>query len=319
MQKTIPNIDSPLFANEICIIIPTYNRTKQLTCLLKTITQQTVAIGSIIVADGMGSAKEVVAEYQDKLTVKWINCPIKGQIPQRHYALKELPANCKVVIYFDDDIQLESNAIEEMIEFWNNQLPVPAGVSFNISNLPDQSDNIFRHLFCMASEPRGKVWKSGYNSPCGGHNNNMLSEWLPGGVTAWRRDIMDKYSIPDISSRWAVCEDLIFSYPIGKKESLYFCEKAKVKHIDDVIKLGFRKCLERGKNTVLWRLYFVSSNPDLSVLLFYWMNIGLLLGYSVRSIKGRQDQLGFLVGTILGMACSLRQLLLGQDVIDLLK
>ena len=42
----------PLSANEICIIIPTYNRTKQLTCLLKTITQQTVAIGSIIVADG---------------------------------------------------------------------------------------------------------------------------------------------------------------------------------------------------------------------------------------------------------------------------
>ena len=309
----------PLSANEICIITPTFNRTKQLNKLLKTLTQQTLPVGSIIVADGMGNAKEVIDKYRDHLSVKWLNCPVKGQIPQRNYALQELPTDCKVVIYFDDDIQLESNAIEEMVVFWNKQSTVPAGVSFNITNMPKRPDNIFRHLFCIATEPRGKVWKSGYNSPCGNKENNMSSEWLCGGVTAWRKDVLDTYSIPDISSRWAVCEDLIFSYPVGKNEPLFVCAQAKVKHIDDITKLGFYKCLERGKNTVLWRLYFVSINQDLSVLLFFWMNIGLLFGYGIRSINGGQDQLGYLVGTLLGMVSSLRSMLFGRNIRDALR
>ena len=306
-------------AKEICVITPTFNRNKQLNKLLETLAQQTSHVGNILIADGAGNANVLVENYKKDLPVRWLNCPVQGQIPQRNYALKELPVDCKVVIYFDDDIQLESNAIEEMVKFWNNQPTVPAGVSFNISNIPEQPDNIFRHIFCMATEPKGKVWKSGYNSPYGSNEKNMFSEWLPGGVTAWRKDILDAYSIPDISSRRAACEDLIFSYPVGKNEPLFVCAKAKVKHIDDITKLGFYKCLERGKNTVLWRLYFVSSNLDLSILLFFWMNFGLLLGYGVRSIKGDQDQQGYLVGTLLGMISSLRFLLLGQNIRDILK
>jgi glycosyltransferase involved in cell wall biosynthesis len=309
----------PLSANETCIITPTFNRTKQLNRLLKTLTKQTLSVGSIIVADGMGSAKEVIEKYRDHLPVKWLKCPVQGQIPQRNYALQELPTDCKVVIYFDDDIQLESNAIEEMVNFWNNQTTVPGGVSFYLTNSKKQPDNILRHLFCMATEPSGKVWKSGYNSPCGKNENNISSQWLPGGVTAWRKDILDTFSIPDISSKWAVCEDLIFSYPVGENETLLVCSQAKVKHIDDIIKLGFYKCLERGKNTVLWRLYFVSNNPDLSVLLFFWMNFGLLLEYGVRSIKGAQDQQGYLLGTLLGMCSSLKSILLGQNIRHILK
>jgi glycosyltransferase involved in cell wall biosynthesis len=319
MKTKISKNILPLSANDICIITPTFNRTKQIDKLLKTLTQQTLPVGSIIVADGMGSAKEVIDKYRDHLSVKWLNCPVQGQITQRNFALKGLPVDCKVVIYFDDDIQLESNAIEEMVKFWNTQANIPAGVSFNISNIPDQPDNIFRHIFCMATEPHGKVWRSGYNSPCGNNEDNMSSEWLPGGVTAWRKDVLDTYSIPDISSRWAVCEDLIFSYPVGKNEPLFFCAKAKVKHIDDITKLGFYKCLERGKNTVLWRLYFVSINQDLSVLLFFWMNIGLLFGYGIRSINGGQDQLGYLVGTLLGMVSSLRLMLFGRNIRDALR
>jgi GT2 family glycosyltransferase len=305
-----------LSAKEICVITPTFNRNKQLNKLLETLGQQTSPVGNILIADGTGKANVIVENYKKDLPVRWLKCPVAGQIPQRNFALKVLPVDCKVVIYFDDDIQLESDAIEEMVKFWNKKPTVPAGVSFTITNSSDQPDNIFRHLFCMATKPRGRVWKSGYNSPNGDPNNNMLSEWLPGGVTAWRRDILEKYSIPDISSRWAICEDLIFSYPVGKKEPLFVCNKAKVKHLDDVIKLGFRKCLERGKNTVLWRLYFVSLNTDLSVLLFYWMNIGLLLGYGVRSIKSGRDQLGYLVGTFFGMVYCLSSMLHGKKIRD---
>ena len=137
----------------------------------------------------------------------------------------------------------------------------------------------------------------------------MNSEQLPGGATAWRKDVLENYSIPDIASKWAVCEDLIFSYPVGKNEPLFVCAQAKVKHIDDIRKLGFYKCFVRGKNIVLWKSYFVSLNPDLSNLLLLWMNFGQLLGRAVRLIRGEINELGYLVGTFLGMIIILRSIL----------
>ena len=309
----------PLSASDICIITPTFNRNKQLNKLLETLAQQTSPVGNILIADGTGNANALVENYKKDLPVRWLKCPVAGQILQRNFALKELPIDCKVVIYFDDDIQLESNAIEEMVKFWNNQCSMPAGVSFNISNMPEQPDNIFRHIFCMATEPRGKVRRSGYSSPIANVDKNMSSEWLPGGATAWRKDVLETYSIPDIASKWAICEDLIFSYPVGKNEPLFVCAQAKVKHIDNNSELDFYKCLERGKNTVFWRLYFVSINPDLSVCLFFWMNIGLLFGYGIRSINSGKNQLGYLVGTLLGVVSSLRLMLLGQNFRDALR
>jgi glycosyltransferase involved in cell wall biosynthesis len=309
----------PLSANEICVITPTFNRNQQLNKLLETLAQQTAPVGSILIADGTGNANALVANYKKKLPVRCLDCPVAGQIPQRNFAIKELPDDCKVVIYFDDDIQLEFNAIEEMVKFWNNQSSIPAGVSFNILNMPEQPDNIFRHIFYMATKPQGKVWRSGYSSPIANVEKNMTSEWLPGGATAWRKDVLETYSIPDIASKWAVCEDLIFSYPVGKNEPLFVCKKAKVKHIDDITILGFYKCLDRGKNTVLWRSFFVSINHDLSVLLFFWMNIGLLFGYGIRSINGGRDQLGYLLGTLLGLVSSLHSMLFRRNIRDALR
>jgi len=309
----------PISAEEIFIITPTFDRVKQLHRLLKTLSEQTFVVGGVLVADGFGNAKSVTDAYRDKIPTSWISCPIRGQIPQRNYALNFLPSDCKVVIYFDDDIQLYNNAIEEMINFWNDQLYPPGGVSFKITNLPSQKNSFFRHIFFMATEPYGRVFKSGYNSPCGYDEHNPTLEWLPGGVTAWRKDILISNPMLNISSKWAVCEDLIFSYPVGKKESLYLCDNAKVKHVDDVVRLGFKTCVSRGKNAFLWRMYFVINNPELSIPHFYWMNIGLFIGYGIRSFKGKRNQLGYMAGTLVGMVYSSLLLLPRVNIRDLMQ
>ena len=83
--------------------------------LLKTLSSQTIKVNRVIVADGKGNAKELVDKHKKNLAVSWVHCPVPGQIPQRKYVLNTLPKEFKLVIYFDDDIQLEANAIEEMI------------------------------------------------------------------------------------------------------------------------------------------------------------------------------------------------------------
>ena len=53
----------PISLSDVCIITPTFKRTKELNKLLKTLTEQTFKVGSIIVADGMGDAKQIVDNY----------------------------------------------------------------------------------------------------------------------------------------------------------------------------------------------------------------------------------------------------------------
>lgn len=284
------------------MITPTKGRHAQLSMLLQTLAAQTVPLGQVLIADGGGDAHDVVAVYQDRLPVTWLKCPQPGQIPQRNYALSRLAPDIRVVIYFDDDIQLAPNALETLLAFWNAQPTSPAGVSFNITNMPKQPDNAVRHLFCMQTEPRGKVLPSGYNTPVIGVSSNLRSEWLIGGATAWRRDILTGQTNQPIASRWAITEDLMYSYRIFKSgEQLFVCADARVEHIDHTPIETFRAGLFRGYNATMWRYLFVVRNPELSKPLFFWMMIGHILARTASGLAGNTWQFGYVLGHLKGM------------------
>lgn len=310
---------SKLRAKDICVVTPTKGRLKQLERLLTTLSHQSTPVGQVIIADGGGDAASLVISFADKLPVIWLKCPEPGQIIQRNFALQHVSPSARVVIYFDDDIQLEPNAVEILVAFWNAQYTQPAGVSFNLLNMPKQPDSLFRRMFFMATEPRGRVWRSGYNTPIVDIDDDLESEWLIGGATAWRRDILDTYKIPNLPSTWAICEDLIFSYPIAKKERLLVCSEARVRHIDDAINPTFSKAKTRGKSAVMWRYYFISNHPEFSKPMFFWMNAGQVLGRTLRFLLGRRGELGHMIGTISGMAVCARAAIFSRDIRDELR
>jgi len=301
---------TPITAADICIITPTKGRHKQLDCLLTTLAAQTQPVGKIIIADGGGDAEALIASHQDKLPVIWLDCPQPGQILQRNYALQHLPGFARIIIYFDDDIQLTPDAVAILLAFWNAQDKAPAGVSFNITNMPKQPDNMFRHIFVMASEPRGRVWKSGYNSPVTGVKQDIQSQWLIGGATAWRRDVLENRTNEGIPSRWAITEDLMFSYPVSKSgNDLYVCAAAKVLHIDNTPTETFKAGIFRGNSAVLWRYLFVTSHSELSGIAMVWMILGQIAGRIVQGLRGRGWNFGYALGYAKGLSiCALSKL-----------
>lgn len=294
--------ESKLDSGEICVITPTKGRHRQLACLLKTLSRQTAPVGKVIIADGGRDAENLVTSYADKLPVIWLDCPHPGQILQRNLALQHLPDTARVVIYLDDDIQLEPDAVATLVAFWNVQKQTPAGVSFNLMNMPKQPDNWFRHVFVMASEPRGRVWSSGYNSPVTGLTEAIESQWLIGGATAWRRDILLGHANEGISSRWAITEDLMFSYPISKSgEKLFVCADAVGHHIDDTPTQTFSAGVFRGNSAVLWRYLFVTAHPELSTLAMTWMVLGQTAGRIAQGLRGNFWNFGYAVGYAKGL------------------
>lgn len=303
-----------LCADQIAIVTPTKGRHKQLCRLLETVSEQTVKVGQILIADGGGDAKELVQSFADRLPLQWLDCPQPGQIPQRNYALKFLHNAIRVVIYFDDDIQLDPDAIEILVDYWNAQNLQPGGVSFNITNIPAQSNGWFRRLFFMQTTPHGCVLLSGYNTPITGLEKSQTSQWLIGGATAWRRDVLVTHALPDLPSDWAICEDLIFSYPVSKSETLHVCAEAHVAHIDDVRTLTMTQAIQRGRAIVLWRYYFVTCNSGLSITAFFWMTVGQFWGRLLRVVRGEKNELGYAWGTLKALGTCFWFLLTKRDI-----
>ncbi|MFN3228212.1 MAG: hypothetical protein ACE360_18470, partial [Hyphomicrobiales bacterium] len=260
-------------------------------------------------------AEPLVRRFTDRLPVEWIDCPVAGQVIQRNIALRQLDERTKVVLYLDDDIQLEPGAIRELVGFWSRQPIEPAGVSLNLVNMPDQPDNVYRRLFLMGSRPKGLVRRSGYNTPVVNLSRDIESQWLIGGATAWRKDILLQHLNEEIPSRWAITEDLMFSYPLWHRgEKLFVCASARALHVDPSIKHSMRAGVFRGKAGVLWRYLFVRDRAELSVAAFFWMTIGQTIGRFAMALSLRPEAVGFALGYMFGLALSLRALAMGRDI-----
>jgi glycosyltransferase involved in cell wall biosynthesis len=287
-----------ILAEHISIVTPTYRRHAQLTRMLSALSHHTEKVGQIIIADGGRDAEVLIAGFAEALPLEWMDCEVRGQIAQRNAALVKLRADCRVVLYMDDDIVLAPDCIAVLVAFWNAQPTAPGGVGLNILNMPDQPDSPFRRLFLMASRPMGKVWKSGYNTPVTGTETDFAAQWLNGGATAWRRDVVERHRNAAVKTSWAVGEDLMFSYPISKVEALRVCAAARCTHEDDAPPVSFAGGRFRAYRGVVSRYVFVRSNAELSSMLFFWMIFGQILGRLARALRGQRAGWGYLVGTL---------------------
>ena len=293
-------------AKDVAIVCPTKNQPKKVVRLLTSIAALIEKPDQIIVADGGHNLKPVVAPFRQKLKVTCLYCPEIGQVLQRNHAHKYLKQRIKIVIHLDDDTTLNADAITEMLAFWNRESntkdkPI-AGVSFNVQDLPKTQPSALRKLFFLQTEPAGNVFKSGYAAPYMPTKISQSTSWLVGGATAWSRDVIDRVFHPiDFPTRWAVCEDLIFSYPLRNKYRLMVAAQAKTYHNETYDKMSFQRGKFYGLSGAIMRYHFVRLNPDLHTGAYVWMTFGIILGNLVRGLLGSRRHLGLCFGGANGM------------------
>lgn len=220
--------------------------------------------GRIIIIDGGESIEKVVKEFET-LPVEHYTCDPPGQIRQRNMGIGLLDERTRLVGFLDDDIVLEPDAFQRMIAFWNTVESETAGIGFNnISiNIPGNAGLFSR--FLVHRKVPGRVLRSGLNTSFENISSDIRTEWLGGGYTIWRQDILSEFTQDVLNTRWATGEDLRFSYPIGKKYPLYVCASARVKH-EHVFDQAPKKYIHRyqGRKEALAIFYFVSSHCELS-------------------------------------------------------
>lgn len=258
-------------SRDLTCIVPTKDRPQKVANLLDTLAKQTALPGRVLIIDGGHSVQHVVNSFSDRLLVERHPCHPPGQIRQRNLGISMLDKAAKLVAFLDDDLELEPDAIENMIELWNRVESETAGIGFNVVNERPCRNSLLDYLSLRGSSCPGVVLCSGANTSFAHLKKETRVQWLGGGYTVWRKAILDIYPQNSIRTSWAIGEDLRFSYPIGKKYPLYACAAARVRHehvIDQVPPAQVFRY--RGYKKVVAQFYFVSQNQELSRIACLW-------------------------------------------------
>lgn len=306
--------------NDFVVIVPTKDRQKKLAKLLDSLSTQTIKCGRVIIIDGGTSIEKLVLSYQDRLPVEYYLCQPPGQIRQRNFGISLLNESTPLVASFDDDIVLEPGAISAMIDCWNRYGPETAGIGFNIINMSEEKKTWWRKVFLMTTDLPGRVLVSGATSAYCPAGEDLRCQWLCGGATVWKLEILKRHPHQEIRSRWAIGEDIIFSYPIGQSKPLYVCATACVKHEHEPDFEKNKPFRFHGISRSLWMLFFVISNRKLSLVAFLWMSMGSILGkFFYGLIFGRRDNLEFAAGLASGIKSGLLAIMRKRSLTEVIE
>lgn len=277
----------PVYNHKIAYIIPTRNRPDILIRLLKSIEAQTVYPEQIIIVDG--SDQPVESQIRPFLNSR-ISYMVGGSPPSlskhKNEALKALKDDITLVGCLDDDLVFEKDAFEAMLSFWQTCTDEVGGAAFNITNRGAVKVTLPAKIFLLNDEKMGKVLKSGRCGAVYSIRENTYTQWLSGGSTVWRREILNKYKYDEWFKGAGYWEDVDHSFNISKKYRLVIVGSARCEHLPPPSE--FKRSNAFIKATVVQQYHFVKKHPELSVAVFYWSTLGEVLIRTLMGIRRMQ-------------------------------
>lgn len=273
-----------ILPHEIAIICPTRNNPAKVSRLLNSIASQDEHPGQVLISESGEIWEDMLSESASALNITFLRAPVAGQVLQRCYAYGFLSDHIKVVIHFDDDITLEKGAFRTFRNKWNFYLETEGaklgGLSFNVSDMPEVKQSWFRKFAFMSPLSTGKITRSGYPEGYMPVIEDLPVDWLVGGCSGWSREVIESHEHPiDFQTKWAVYEDVIFSYGASKFSKLFVACDAEVKHNEDYRELPHRKAYFYGKSQVIMRYFFITCFKDFSKAAFLWTTICQTIAY----------------------------------------
>lgn len=259
----------------LAAIIPTKGRPDDLRALLNSIHAQGIWPVQIIIIDGGDLPLEGIIRDFSFFDIVHVKQKPPSTPIQKNRGLSLLKKDIQAVAFFDDDIVLCPKAIERVFEFWDNRSDGIGGLGGNILNHSRLKTSFMEKLFLLGSDKVGIVLPSGFHSRICSLDRDYQVQWLMGGATFWKRDIIKKHKFDEWYYGYSHLEDSDFSYSLSKKCKLYAIKEAKFIHNTKPILRRYEYHL--GKMQVVNRVYFVKKHREFSLILCYWACTGLFL------------------------------------------
>ena len=291
----------------LAFVIPTKDRGEDLRRMLRSLVAQTRLPDQVIVVDGSGvEVSWCVAEFSE-LKIDYVRLLPPSLSAQRNAGMAMLRAEITHAGYLDDDVVLEINAVFEMASFWGGAGSEVGGAAFNVVNDAGSIPSALMQRTGVWSVGVGSVAPSGLVCEVGRVNIDIESDWLCGGATVWRREVIETYSYDNWFQGTGFMEDVDYSYGVRERYRLFVLAAARLAHFTPPVRPD-RQFLF-GKWQVVNRMYIVRKyrHRGLSLHKAWGVSLILLVANSVRGIFNRQP--GLLdrsMGNLAGIVSELR-------------
>jgi len=279
------------FQHKLALIIPTRNRAILLTKLLESLQNQTTPADQVIVVDGSDEPIESQIEHFSTPNFSYVRVFPPSLAKQRNSGIEALNKEITLAGYLDDDIILEKDAVEAMLRYWEQCPDDVGGSSFHITNnklaspLVRVPGKFLGKLFWCDDFKQGKVLRSGFATPVVSVLNDTYTEWLCGGATVWKKEILQNSKYDEKLGGSSYVEDIDFSFRAAQHYKLVVIHDAKVQHLPPPF--NPTRSFSMGRMNVHHHYHFVKKNPQLSVPLFYWATLGEALTLLLSSVPQR--------------------------------
>lgn len=270
---------------QVSVIIPTYNRVRDLNECLDSLLLQTVLPNQIIIVDNSKNnksenliksretdfgTKDVCLDYiknerENSLTVA------------RNIGVKS--AKGEIILFLDDDVVLDRNYIKEILSVYREK-PRAVGVQgFIKREKPSNIKRLFKKMFFLFHLEKNGCRVLNSISATYPHRLEKIitCEWLSGSNHSYKRFVLEEFAYDEKLKKYSSGEDFECSYRVFKKYpgALYITPYAKLVH-----KASLQGRVA-GKELItmreVYRLYIFYKNTSQNIknkTIYAWSRVG---------------------------------------------
>jgi len=233
---------------EVSIVIPTFNRDKDLTELLCSILRQTKLPKEVIVVDDSINYKtrDLIKSTREGFLNKEITLIYKHGCSEKTRSISlarnsgVTQSTAEVIVFVDDDVILDTEYVKEILKIYEEH-PDALGVGGyitnsreNISSIRGLLSNLISKVFFLfhRGKDRCKVLRSGHITYPYSISAVINCEWLSGTNSSYKREVLKNFQWDENLKDFSFFDDVDISYRIYKRypNSLYMTPHAKVVH-----------------------------------------------------------------------------------------
>lgn len=269
-------------SHRLAFVVPTKDRPDDLQRLLESLETQPVHPDQLVIVDGSDDSIDHIVKRFPSLEIDYVRVYPPSLAKQRNAGMAQLRDDITHAGYLDDDIVFEEGAMEAMVAFWEHADDDVGGARFNIIDEAHPHLVPLKRIFGLDAPQRGKVLRSGFQTAICKTDETFEVDWLSGGATVWRRDVVETYEYDEWFQGTGYLEDVDYSYRVGKDHRLFVVADAEVRHLMHPVRKDRLEHL--GRWEAVNRMYFTRKHPELSELFCYWGMIGTTVLNLARSL-----------------------------------
>jgi GT2 family glycosyltransferase len=274
--------------------------------MLASLAAQTRLPDQVIVVDGSEPPVRDVVDASRNLPTVYVREFPPSLARQRNAGMSRVDPGMTLAGYLDDDIVLERDAVQRMLEFWEGAKPDVGGAAFNITNNPQPGALVVKQLLGIDDARAGRMLRSGFPSTIPPQSVDLETDWLYGGATVWRREVIQAYPYDEWFIGTGFMEDVDFSFNVRERHRLFVVSGARLTHYSRPVRADRQYLL--GKWQVVNRMHVVRKYRarGLSLAAAWYSNAGLfLLNLAAAMFRANRSYWNRARGNIAGILAEL--------------